>query len=55
MTTFTQEDLDNALAEGFVAGALATREAERDRIYEEITKLDIVAITVADLFALIYR
>jgi len=55
MTTFTQEDLDNALAEGFIAGALATRKAERDRIYDEIIKLDIVVITVKDLFALIYR
>ncbi|CAB4128932.1 hypothetical protein UFOVP223_52 [uncultured Caudovirales phage] len=49
---FTQDELDDAMAEGFVAGAIRAREVERDRIRTALLELDVVVLhiqTVLDL------
>ena len=53
--TFTQEDVDNALAEGFVAGALSAREEERNRLYEALVAFEGVVIATDDVFTMINR
>jgi hypothetical protein len=52
---FTQDDLDDAMAEGFVAGAIRAREVERDRIRDAILELDIVVLHVQTILDLLKR
>ncbi len=50
---FTQDDLDNVLAESFVAGALAARREERKRLHEALVASGDVVVRVSDVLKLI--
>jgi hypothetical protein len=52
---FTQDDLDDAMAEGFVAGAIRAREVERNRIRDAILELDVVVLHVQTILDVLKR
>jgi anti-sigma-K factor RskA len=50
---FTQDDLDDTMAEAFVAGALSARHEERKRLHEALVASGDLVVRVTDVLKLI--